>query len=129
MFYGSPNNLLMPGLARTMGEGWETARRRDDGNDWVLVRLGLPGTVRMVELDTSHFKGNAPGAAMLTGIDAPASTRTTGRPGSACCGAPACSPTPGTGSWCRRRRPDTHVRLDVYPDGGMARLRLFGDPT
>ena len=70
MFYGSPNNLLLPGLARTMGEGWETARRRDDGNDWVLVRLGLPGAVRLVELDTSHFKGNAPGEAMLTGIDA-----------------------------------------------------------
>ena len=61
MFYGTPSNLLLPGLARTMGEGWETARRRDDGNDWVTVRLGLPGMVRLAELDTSHFKGNAPG--------------------------------------------------------------------
>ena len=66
MFYGNPSNLLLPGLARTMGEGWETARRRDDGNDWVLVRLGLPGVVRLAELDTSHFKGNAPGWASLT---------------------------------------------------------------
>jgi allantoicase len=129
MFYGSPNNLLVPGLARSMGEGWETKRRRDDGNDWVLVRLGLPGTVRMAELDTTHFKGNAPGEARLTGVDE------------------ARHPVDGDDGWFgilprTRLQPDTrhrflvpssgratHVRLDVYPDGGMARLRLLGDPS
>jgi allantoicase len=130
MFYGSPNNLLLPGLARTMGEGWETARRRDDANDWVLVRLGLPGTARLVELDTSHFKGNAPGEAMLTGVDASVSSLD--------------DPSAWFGVLRRTRlQPDTrhrflvppsvgratHVRLDVYPDGGMARLRLYGTPT
>jgi allantoicase len=129
-FYGNPGNLLLPGFARTMGEGWETARRRDSGNDWVTVQLGLPGVVRMAELDTSHFKGNAPGWARLTGVDASVSD-----PSSA-------------DSWFgvlkkTRLQPDTrhrflvprtvgratHVRLDVYPDGGMARLRLFGDPA
>ena len=128
MFYGSPNNLLLPGLARSMGEGWETARRRDDGNDWVLVRLGLPGVVSMAELDTTHFKGNAPGQARLTGIDE------------------ARHPVDGDAGWFgilprTRLQPDTrhrflvppgaratHVRLDIYPDGGMARLRLLGDP-
>ncbi|HET8684595.1 MAG TPA: allantoicase, partial [Micromonosporaceae bacterium] len=65
MFYGSPQNLLLPGLARSMGEGWETARRRDEGNDWVVVRLAVPGRVRLVELDLTHFKGNAPGWAQL----------------------------------------------------------------
>lgn len=130
MFYGNPNNLLMPGLARTMGEGWETARRRDDGNDWVLVRLGVPGVVRVVELDTSHFKGNAPAEAMLTAVDATAAD------------------VDDRSAWfglLRRTRlqPDTrhrflvppstdratHVRLDVFPDGGMARLRLYGIPS
>ena len=65
MFYSSPANLLMPGLARVMGDGWETARRRDDGNDWVAVRLACAGSVEVVELDTSHFIGNAPGWATL----------------------------------------------------------------
>ena len=129
MFYGSPNNLLLPGMARTMGEGWETRRRRDEGNDWVLVRLGLPGVVAMAELDTTHFKGNAPGEARLTGID---ETR---------------YPVDGDEGWFgilprTRLQPDTrhrfvvapraratHVRLDVHPDGGMARLRLLGDPS
>ena len=123
MFYGSPGNLLLPGLARTMGEGWETARRRDDGNDWVLVRLGLPGAVRLAELDTSHFKGNAPGWAQLTGF--------------------AADGTPVSLMERTRLQPDTRhrfplttvdavltqVRLDVYPDGGMARLRLRGTPA
>ncbi len=128
-FYGSPSNLLLPGLARTMGEGWETARRRDDGNDWVLVRLAVPGAVRLAELDTSHFKGNAPGAAAVRGVDARVTDladptvwfdllrRTALRPDT-------------------RHRfpvddapPATHVRLDAYPDGGLARLRLYGQPA
>ena len=65
MFYSSPANLLMPGLARVMGDGWETARRRDDSNDWVAVRLACAGSVEVVELDTSQFVGNAPGWATL----------------------------------------------------------------
>jgi allantoicase len=122
MFYGSPNNMLLPGLARTMGEGWETARRRDDGNDWVVVHLGLVGRVQLVELDTSHFKGNAPGAAEVTGYDGD---------GHAFPILPRTRLQPDT----RHRFPvDTpqgaaRVRLDVYPDGGLARLRLFGRPV
>ena len=61
MFYSAPTNLISPGRARVMGEGWETARRRDSGNDWVELGLAGPGVVRMAELDTSYFVGNAPG--------------------------------------------------------------------
>jgi allantoicase len=119
-FYGTPDNLLLPGPAGTMGEGWETARRRDDGNDWILVRLGVPGVIRLAELDTSHFKGNAPGSARLTGFDADGSAfeilpRTRLQPDTrhlfTVCGEVAA----------------TQVRLDIYPDGGMARLRLRGE--
>ena len=104
-----------------MGEGWETARRRDGGNDWVEVALACEGVVTLAELDTSYFLGNAPGTASLTGIgpggEVPLLPRT-------------------------RLQPDTRhrfvldgapgvdrVRLDVFPDGGMARLRLWGRPT
>ena len=69
MFYSSPSNLISPGQARVMGEGWETARRRDDDNDWVEFRLAGPGRVRLAELDTSYFVGNAPGWAALRGRD------------------------------------------------------------
>jgi allantoicase len=128
MFYSSAAHLIAPGRARTMGEGWENARRRDDGNDWVSVRLALPGRIRYAELDTSLFVGNAPGWARLSGSGA--------------------GPGAGSGSggeWFgllprTRLQPDTRhrfrlagspavaaARLDVYPDGGMARLRLWGE--
>jgi allantoicase len=120
-FYSRPVQLISPGPARTMGEGWETARRRGDGNDWVSVRLAGPGVVHLAELDTTWFTGNAPGEARLTG---------TGPDGEV-------ELLPRT-----RLLPDTRhrflldagpevtdVRLDAYPDGGMARLRLWGRLT
>ncbi len=125
MFYGSPTNLLLPGLARVMGDGWETARRRDSGNDWVEIRLAARGTVHVAELDTSHFKGNAPGDAALHGLDARVATD----PADWFELLPRTPLQPDT----RHRflidetRPATHVRLDIYPDGGMARLRLYGE--
>jgi allantoicase len=124
VFYGTPSNLLLPGMARTMGEGWETARRRDEGNDWVMVRLGVPGTIRAVELDTSHFKGNAPAEAKLTGYDERGLPfdilpRTQLRPDTR-----HRFPVPAGPARVARQ-----ARLDIYPDGGMARLRLLGDPA
>jgi allantoicase len=120
--YGSPHQLLGRGLARSMGEGWENARRRGEGNDWVDVALACEGVVTLAELDTSWFLGNAPGSAALTGRTADGAEVTL---------------LPRT-----RLQPDTRhrfvldgttgvqsVRLDVFPDGGMARLRLWGRPT
>jgi len=126
-FYGSPRNLISPGLARVMGEGWETARRRDDGNDWVELRLAGAGVVRLAELDTTWFLGNAPGWASLRAGDA----RAAGPDGPAAWSGllPRTRLLPDT----RHRFPvdgvaeATHVRLDVFPDGGMARLRLWGE--
>ncbi len=132
MFFGSPNNLILPGQARHMGEGWETARRRDPDNDWVVVRLVAPGYARLVEVDTTHFKGNAPGAAALRGIDA----REVGPEGLDDPDAwfELLPRTPLQPDVRHRLRTDaaspaTHVRLDAYPDGGMSRLRLYGDLT
>jgi len=123
MFYSSPTNLISPGLARVMGEGWETARRRDDANDWVELRLATRGTVQLAELDTSWFVGNAPGWASLRGWDASGGDRVELLPRTRL--------QPDTRH--RLRLPPgpevTHVRLDVYPDGGMARVRLFGTPS
>lgn len=121
MFYSSPSNLIAPGTPASMGEGWETRRRRDDGNDWAVVRLAAEGVVRFAELDTTHFKGNAPGwAALSAGVPdewAPLLPRTRLQPDTRHrFRVPAAIPT-------------THVRLDIYPDGGMARLRLFGSLT
>ena len=117
MFYSSPANLLLPGQARVMGDGWETSRRRDQANDWVEVRLACAGSVEVVELDTSHFVGNAPGWAALSGDREDLLPRTALQPDTRHRFAVPGGPVTG------------QVRLDIYPDGGMARLRVLGRPT
>jgi allantoicase len=115
-FYSEPNNLLKPGLARVMGEGWETARRRDDGNDWVSVRLACAGRPVLAEIDTTHFVGNAPGWASLTGDGGTLLPRTRLQPDT-------------RHRFALDAAEVTEVRLDVFPDGGVSRLRLHGAPT
>ena len=117
MFYSSPANLLLPGQARVMGDGWETSRRRDQANDWVEVRLACAGSVEVAELDTSHFVGNAPGWATLRGDSGDLLPRTALQPDTRHRFAVPGSPVTSA------------VRLDIYPDGGMARLRVLGRPT
>jgi allantoicase len=58
--YGSMHNLNLAGRGVNMGDGWETARRRGPGNDWVILALGQPGTIEQIEIDTAHFRGNYP---------------------------------------------------------------------
>ena len=110
-----------------MGEGWENARRRDGGNDQVD---GPPGRARGrfggSRSTRRYFIGNAAGWASLRGIDAAQPTWTTPAPGWSWCRGPGCSPTPGTCSGSPTATPVTHVRLDVFPDGGLARLRVYG---
>lgn len=123
MFYSSPRQLLLPDRARVMGEGWENARRRDDGNDFVTVALAAPGIVRRVEVDTSWFVGNAPGACSLSGMLedeswAPLVPRTRLQPDTRHLFRVSAV---GPGA------PVTAVRLDVYPDGGVSRLRVHGE--
>ena len=122
LFYSSPNNLLLPGPARTMGEGWETARRRDDGNDWVEIALAAEGVVAVAELDTSWFLHNAPGWATLRGRSGEGEWHDL---------LPRTALTPDTPHrfLLTGAAPATTVRLDVFPDGGLARVRLYGRLT
>lgn len=119
-FFADPNNMLMPGLARTTGDGWENRRRRGSGHDWALIQLAVPGRLLLAEIDTMHFKFNAPDCAELVGYTADGQETI------------MLSKT--------RLQPDTlhrfrlsaglpvveQVRLKIYPDGGVARLRLIG---
>ena len=127
MFYSSPRNLISPGLARVMGEGWETARRRDEGNDWVELRLAGAGVVRLAELDTSWFLGNAPGWASLRAVDARAADPADPAAWAELLGRTRLLPDTRHRFRLAGGAEATHVRLDVFPDGGMARVRLHGE--
>lgn len=130
MFFGERRNLISPGRARNMSDGWETRRRRGPGFDWNVLRLGAAGSVRRVEIDTNHFKGNFPDTCSLDAAFAP--------------DASVADLVEGRAAW-RELLPRTklqahtrhlfedaladlgevtHVRLNVFPDGGVSRLRV-----
>ncbi|MEM8547615.1 MAG: allantoicase, partial [Pseudomonadota bacterium] len=129
--FGTMHNLNAPGRGLNMGDGWETARRRAPGNDWVIVALGHPGTIQRIVVDTAHFKGNYPDRVMLT---------------AKLCRSDDDAYPDQTDDWVvllpeRTLGPDrehafgesiqsigpvSHVRMNIYPDGGVSRLRLFG---
>ena len=71
MFFSSMNNLVMPGRSENMGDGWETKRRRGPGYDWIILKLGRPGSIQKIEVDTNHFKGNYPDTCSIEGCVAP----------------------------------------------------------
>jgi allantoicase len=135
MHYGDRRSLNHPGDARVMGEGWETRRRRGPGHDWAVVRLAAAGRIAVAEIDTRHFKGNAPREVALWGRHAPDLPRTrdtAGEPGDwfALLGPTRLLPDTRHLFDLDVAAPDvTHVRVDAIPDGGLARLRLWGSPT
>ncbi|HMS41574.1 MAG TPA: allantoicase [Pyrinomonadaceae bacterium] len=120
MFFGNKHNLIMPGRAADMSDGWESKRRRGEGYDWCILKLGTAGTITRVEVDTLWFKGNYP---------------------------ESCWIEVGDGNVWQELLPEsklqahtlhvfsyeikdcgvvTHVRFNIFPDGGVSRLRLYG---
>jgi allantoicase len=126
MHYGHRQNLILPGRSTHMGDGWETKRRRGPGHDWTIVRLARRGVVERVELDTDHFKGNAPGSCMLEACESPDIFDAECAPWSSLVPDTPLQPHTRHTFDVATPREATHVRLNIYPDGGVARLRLFG---
>ncbi|MGC4088985.1 MAG: allantoicase [Polyangiaceae bacterium] len=129
--FGGMNNLLLPGRAVNMGSGWETRRRRGAGHDWIVIRLAGRGTPGVIEVDTNHFKGNYPDRCAIDGIDAANALPTE------LVASEHWRPLLGEtklsadtrhffSSELLERTPITHVRLRIFPDGGVSRLRLWG---
>ena len=128
--YGSMHNLNLPDQGTHMGDGWETARRRGPGNDWVIFELGRPGTIEKVEIDTSFYKGNYPDraeirAAMVKTIDHLESESENWT-----VLLPECKLEMDRSNEFSAELQDvgavSHIRLNVLPDGGVMRLRLRG---
>ena len=132
MFFGHRHNLVMPGRAANMSDGWETKRRRGPGHDWAIIKLGHPGKIHHLEIDTSHFKGNFPESCSLEAFNAE--------------GLAPESLTDLSVSWNNilartklqahtRHYFDqelldagvvSHLRFNIFPDGGVSRLRVYG---
>lgn len=130
--FGVMENILAPGRGINMGDGWETARRREPGFDWVIIALGTAGQVSEIEVDTAHFKGNFPdtcsiqGAYVDGGSDEQMAAQSLYWPELL----PAQKLTMDHIHQFRDelviQGPITHVRLNIFPDGGISRLRIRG---
>lgn len=130
--FGTKDNLLLPGRGVDMGDGWETKRSRGQHIDWVIVKLGMPGSIEKVVVDTAHFRGNFPQKVQI--FAAPAAEK---------------APEHGDKAWteilpAQKTGPDREheygedllagvkgqkygfVKLVIIPDGGVKRLRVFG---
>ncbi|MCH6163349.1 allantoicase [Streptomyces marispadix] len=135
-FYSPPGNTILPGRPRRMDDGWETRRRRDSGNDWIHYALTAQSAVRAVEIDTGYLKGNSAGWVALWGRDGESAPwrellpRTRLQPDTVhrfLLGEGAGADDGDAGG--DGPAPATEVRLDIFPDGGIARLRLYGSLT
>lgn len=131
--FGSMRHLNLPGRGVNMGDGWETARRRGPGHDWCVLKLGHPGIVERVEIDTAHFKGNYPDRASLQAALVTEDAHDVDRVVAESHRWPVLLPESKLGPDARHvfsELPDlgpvSHVRLSIYPDGGVSRLRIFG---
>jgi len=130
MFFSHKDNLIMPHRGENMGDGWETKRRRGPGHDWCILKLGIPGVVKTIEVDTYHFKGNFPDRCSFESLYAP----------------DAKDDEVGNLKWQQLMLEDklaadtqnyfqseilhknviTHIRFNIFPDGGVSRLRING---
>ncbi len=113
-------------------DGWETRRRRDEGYDWCIVRLGLPGIVRGVVVDTAHFRGNYPESCSIEGCCLPDGASAEEVLAEEIEWLEILARAPLEGNSENRFAVDTpfrftHLRLNIYPDGGVARLRVHGE--
>ena len=132
MFFSAMDNLISPTSGKNMGDGWETKRNRTPNNeDWVILRLGHQGSVNKIVVDTKHFKGNYPDTCAID----------------ACYSQDDKAVTEGNVTWkpllerqkleadqehhfsanaIQNHEKITHIKLIIYPDGGVSRLRILG---
>ena len=120
MFYSDARHVLYPGIAKSMADGWETARRRTAGNDYLVVTLAGPARLSFVTVDTGYFLGNAPGRVRIS------ARSTDNEPWHEILAERQISPDSRNRFRLQDDEEVTAVRVDVYPDGGFSRLHLLG---
>ena len=135
MHFSHMENLISPGIRTAMSDGWETKRRRGPGHDWVIIKLGHICIIERIVVDTTHFKGNFPDSCSLEGCFEPDTDRD--------------AILTNTIDWkellpvsklsgnqenifsiaSNQTEALTHIRFNIYPDGGVSRLRISGRPV
>lgn len=131
--FGAASNLLLPTKAPNMGDGWETRRRREPGNDWCIIALGQAGIVDSIEIDTAHFKGNYPDKVSIQAVYSPNTPEQTLVTQSMFWDTllePQKTNADDVHHFGKDKlqidQPITHIRVNIFPDGGISRVRVYG---
>lgn len=140
-FFAEKENLVKPGRGVFIADkftdrgkwmdGWETRRKRFEGHDWCVVRMGLPGVIHGFDIDTNFFLGNHPPFASVEGLwsdrrlgpnDDFASMKWSEI-------LPKSALKPGSHNFFAIKSSErwNYLRFHIYPDGGVARFRVFGE--
>jgi allantoicase len=138
-FFAEKENLLRPGRGVFIPDkytdrgkwmdGWESRRKRIAGNDWCIIQLAVSGKIHGVDIDTNHFLGNHPPHASMDALNTYTSSFTELGNANWKQILPISSLQPGSQNFYAIDDPNiyTHVRLNIYPDGGVARLKVYGE--
>jgi len=130
--YGDVSALLTSGRGKTMGDGWETRRRREPGNDWIIIKLAKSGIIEEIEIDTAHFKGNFPDKASISAAFFDEKEKVSSIIKQNKNWKEILPPTKLKADKIHRFkkiiRTDevNYVKLNIFPDGGVSRFRVFG---
>ncbi len=141
-FFAEKENLLKPGRGIFLPDkytergkwmdGWESRRKRVPGHDWCIIKLGVPGVIRGVDIDTNHFLGNHPPYASIEACSSnveipPNQTVSTAIDWIEILPKSALRPGSQNLFSVSSQERWTHLRLNIYPDGGVARLKVYGE--
>ena len=132
MFFSAMSNLIMPGRGINMGDGWETKRNRTPNNrDWVILQLATTGTINKILVDTCHFKGNYPDRCSVEGCLLTENSDHLAENVQWISVLPEQKLSADSEhefeSEIANKGLFSHIRLNIFPDGGISRLRLWGN--
>ena len=131
--FGKAENVLSPGTGVNMGDGWETRRSRGKNFDWIIIKFGKPGIIDRLEIDTHHFKGNYPES--LTVQSAFITDKTNSNK--------LLANSKNWKTFLEKTKLKPHkkhlfkskinkknkincLKINIFPDGGISRIRAFG---
>jgi allantoicase len=129
MFFSAMSNLIMPNRGANMGDGWETKRNRTPNNrDWVILKLAHQGNVDKIIVDTCHFKGNYPDSCSIEACVSQTDDVVNATHWEALLPQQKlrADHIHEFVSELNTIGPITHIRLNIFPDGGVSRLRILG---
>jgi allantoicase len=134
-FFASANRIIDPnepvfkvGVFDKHGkwmDGWESRRKRTAGHDYIILKLGKPGTIKKVNVDTSHFNGNQPAMVSIEGANSN-SNNLNQLKWELLLSKKKTKASSHHYFNINNKKIFTHIKFNIFPDGGVARLRLYG---